>query len=107
MLLLKIRIRDEDRFGILLQLLKSHVYLNVYSIENIDTEDKNYMFFIIEYHHPKFINKLLLEIGDISEVIGFPIEYCFVYNKLEAYTGKDTITRREIPYNILNSFGLC
>ena len=107
MLKFKIRVRDEDKFGILLQLLKSRVHSNLYSIENIEVDNKNYMFFIIEYTHPKFINKLLLEIQDISEVLEFSIEYCFVYNKQEAYTHTDNVTQRAIPYNVLNSFGIC
>lgn len=107
MIKVKIRVADEDKFGILLQLLKQRIHSNLYSVENIEVDDKNYMFFMIEYKHPKFINKILLEIRGISEIIQFPIEYAFVYNKQEAYTDIDNVTNQTVFYNTINYLGEC
>ena len=107
MLLLKIRVRDEDRFNLLLQLLKNSIQHNWYKVEVVDIEQEGYLYFIIDYHHPKYINALLLKIKDISEVIQFPIEYAYIYSKEEAYTQVDKISGYPIPFNVLNGFGIC
>lgn len=102
MIKIEIPVQHEDKFGILLQLLNQSFHKNKYSIENIEIADEaNKMFWIIDYHHPKLINSLLIKIKDLGEIIGIEIHYCFVYTKEEAYTGNDTISRRGLVINKL------
>ena len=102
MLKLRIRVQDEDKFGLVVHLLSQQLHSNLYSITNLDiNSDKDNIYFLLEYSHPKFINRLLIKIKDLIEVIGFQVEYAFVYSKEEAYTDIDTITNRNIIYNEL------
>lgn len=102
MLKLKIKVQDEDKFGLVLQLLSQQLHKELYKIESLDIEsDKDNIYFLLEYAHPKFINRILIKIKDLIEVIGFNIEYAYIYSREEAYTNIDIQSNRYIIYNDL------
>ena len=103
MLKLKISIAHEDKFGLLLNYLKGKgISINV---ETLDIVDNNFIFFLIDYQHPKIINKIFINLIEVSETIGFPIEWAFVYTKEDAYTDADKYSYLGLPYFTLNRFG--
>lgn len=102
MIKLRIKSRDEDKFYIVLNLLKQKLDSKIYSIDILDIHsDETNIFFILKYYHPKYINKILISIKDLIEIIDFNIEYAFVYSLEEAYTDTDKETNRYIIYNNL------
>ena len=102
MLKLKIKVQDEDKFGLVLQLLSQQIHKELYKIQSLDIEsDKDNIYFLLEYAHSKFINRILINIKDLIEVIGFNIEYAYIYSREEAYTNIDVQSNRNIIYNDL------
>lgn len=103
MLKLKISITHEDKFGLLLSYLKSKG-MSI-DVENLDIVDNNFIFFLLDYPHPKTINRIFTNLIEVSEIIGFPIEWAFVYTKEDAYTDGDKYSSCRLPYFSLNKFG--
>jgi hypothetical protein len=112
MLKLKIQVQDEDKFELVLQLLSQQLHKELYKIEPLHKElykiepldiesDKNNIYFLLEYAHSKFINRILIKIKDLIEIIEFNIEYAYIYSREEAYTDIDNQTNRNIIYNNL------
>ena len=102
MLRIKVPIKHEDKFGIIGQLIFKRLE-RFSKITRLDKEDDTFIYFIVEVHHSKYINYILNAFREPADIIGCEYSYCFVYNMEEAYSGIDTISKREIDeINLLN-----
>ena len=102
MIKLRIAIKDEDKFELILRLFQEQIHKELYKIDKLDIQSEDdYLYYILEYKHPKFLNRILIKLKDLIEIIGLNVEYGFVYTKEEAYTDIDTQSRRYIIYNNL------
>jgi hypothetical protein len=98
----KIPIEDEDKFMVLLQLVRSRIDTRHFDVAALEIEsDKENLCFLVEYKHPKVINNLLAHFKDFGTIVGCRISYAFVYSKEEAYTDKDGMSIYSIIYNKL------
>lgn len=106
MIKLRIEIKNEDKFSLLLKLIKDSfatAYYNsaICEIKGLNIDDKEYLYFIVEYNHTKFINFILNKIEDIADIMEIHIAFAFVYNMQEAYKDIDTFSNSSIRYNQL------
>ena len=95
MLRIKVPVKHEDKFGLLVQLIFKRLE-NFSKITPLYKEDDTFIYFIVEVHHSKYINYILNTFREPADIIGCEYSYCFVYNMEEAYSGIDTISKKEI-----------
>lgn len=98
---IKIPKHHEDKFMVLLQVIRGKVRPELFEVKSLDIDDADYLYFILEYKHPKFINMLLGHIKDYGDIIDCRIHYAFVYTLQEAYTNTDNVSNYPIIYNRL------
>lgn len=104
MLKLRLKVKDEDKFSILMNQLRFvfETQTSSKTLESLDIDSKDYVFYLLEYNHPRYLNYILNKIKHLAEVLEIEIHYAFVYRKTEAYTDIDTISGEYIHYNSLS-----